>query len=135
MFVPSSTVLCLAVMASLVSAHGSHSITQELAERKAYLENSSLKRADLSHCANKLKSRGLDSTNASRRAARVQEIRTRRGLKKRDVDSVLATSHNETSLGYTPNTDAATLFGQDSACIMMPQVTQGPYCKILIVHD
>ncbi|KAF3026530.1 hypothetical protein E8E14_013738 [Neopestalotiopsis sp. 37M] len=127
MLVLSSTIFGLAAIASLISAHGSHSIAQELAERKTFLENSSLKRADLSHCANKLKSRGLDSTNAARRAARVQEIRSRRGLKKRDVDSVLATSHNATSLGFTPNTDAATLFGQDSACIMMPQVTQGPY--------
>lgn len=81
----------------------------------------------MSHCAGKLKSRGLDSANVARRAARVEEIRSRRGLKKRDLASVLAASHNETDLGYTPNTDAATLFGQDSACIMMPQVTQGPY--------
>lgn len=81
----------------------------------------------VSHCASKLKTRGLDSANVARRAARVEGIRSRRGLKKRDLASVLAASHNETGLGYTPNTDAATLFGQDSACIMMPQVTQGPY--------
>ncbi|ETS77983.1 hypothetical protein PFICI_10045 [Pestalotiopsis fici W106-1] len=129
MHISSSILFSLSAMASMVSAHGSHSIAQELAERKEFLKSSGLKSADLSHCANKLKSRGLDSTNAARRAARVQEIRNRRGLKKRDLDSVLAASHNETSLGYTPNTDAATLFGQDSACIMMPQVTQGPYCK------
>lgn len=41
-----TTVLGLSAMASLVSAHGSHSIAQELAERKTFLENSSLKRAD-----------------------------------------------------------------------------------------
>ncbi|KAK6197786.1 hypothetical protein LQW54_010558 [Pestalotiopsis sp. IQ-011] len=146
MHFPTSSVLGLSAMASLASAHGSHSIAQELAERKTFLGNSSLKRADwkhppiflvisysnpdqipMSHCASKLKSRSLDSANVARRAARVEEIRSRRGLKKRDLDSVLAASHNETGLGYTPNTDAATLFGQDSACIMMPQVTQGPY--------
>lgn len=41
-----TTILGLSAMASLVSAHGSHSIAQELAERKTFLENSSLKRAD-----------------------------------------------------------------------------------------
>jgi protocatechuate 3,4-dioxygenase beta subunit len=45
----------------------------------------------------------------------------------RDVDSVLATSHNETSLGYTANTDEATLFTGNASCTLTPEVTQGPY--------
>jgi protocatechuate 3,4-dioxygenase beta subunit len=40
---------------------------------------------------------------------------------------VLATSHNETSLGYTVNTDSATLFTGNASCTLTPEVTQGPY--------
>ncbi|KAH6657469.1 Intradiol ring-cleavage dioxygenase [Truncatella angustata] len=115
----------LTLLSSSVLAHPGHDVTQEIAERREFL--SSVKRADLSHCASKLKARGMDKRNVARRTAALGKARAKRGINKRDLDTVLATSHNETSLGYTLNTDAATLFSGNSSCILTPEVTQGPY--------
>lgn len=108
-----------------ISAHPGHDISQEIAERKEFL--GSVKRSDLSHCATKLKARGNHKRNVARRAAALEKARAKRGLAKRDLDTVLATSHNSTSQGYTLNTDAATLFKGNSSCVLTPEVTQGPY--------
>ncbi|KAK9772182.1 putative Intradiol ring-cleavage dioxygenase [Seiridium cardinale] len=115
----------LTLLSSSVFAHPGHDLTQEIAERREFL--SSVKRADLSHCSAKLKARGVDKRNVERRTAALERARAKRGLKKRDLDTVLATSHNETSLGYTLNTDAATLFSGNNSCVLTPEVTQGPY--------
>jgi hypothetical protein len=117
----------LTLLSSSVLAHPGHDLTQEIAERREFL--SSVKRADLSHCASKLKARGLTQRNVERRTAALEKARAKRGLKKRDLDTILATSHNETSLGYSLNTDAATLFSGNASCVLTPEVTQGPYCK------
>ncbi|KAI5918084.1 aromatic compound dioxygenase [Camillea tinctor] len=115
----------LALLSSSVVAHPGHDLTQEIAERREFLN--SVKRTDLSHCADKLKARGVTKRNVARRSAMLEKARAKRGLKKRDLDTVLATSHNATSLGYTLNTDAATLFSGNNSCILTPEVTQGPY--------
>ncbi|EMR70803.1 putative extracellular dioxygenase protein [Eutypa lata UCREL1] len=115
----------LAVLSGLASAHPGHDLTQEIAERREFL--GSVKRSDLSHCADKLKSRGVMERNVARRSAMVEAARIKRGLKKRDLDSVLATDHNKTSLGYTANTDPTTLFAGYNSCLLTPEVTQGPY--------
>ncbi|KAI1502217.1 aromatic compound dioxygenase [Biscogniauxia marginata] len=115
----------LALLSSSVIAHPGHDLTQEIAERREFL--SSIKRTDLSHCAEKLKARGVTKRNIARRSAMLEKARAKRGLTKRDLDTVLATSHNATSLGYTLNTDAATLFSGNNSCILTPEVTQGPY--------
>ncbi|KAJ4303689.1 hypothetical protein N0V90_002590 [Kalmusia sp. IMI 367209] len=106
-------------------AHPGHDLTQEIAERREFL--SSVKRTDLSHCAPKLKARGVNRRNVARRTAALEKARAKRGLKKRDLDTVLATSHNATAQGYTLDTDAATLFSGNSSCVLTPEVTQGPY--------
>lgn len=117
----------LALLSSGVIAHPGHDLTQEIAERRAFL--GSVKRASLSHCASKLKARGLTQRNVERRTAALNNARAKRGLKKRDFDTILATSHNQTGQGYTLNTDAATLFAGNASCVLTPEVTQGPYCK------
>ncbi len=48
---------------------------------------------------------------------------------KRDLDTVISTSHHSNLTGVTNNTDAATLFAGNSSCVLAPEVTQGPYCK------
>lgn len=58
----------------------------------------------------------------------MSNARLNRGIDKRDAASVLATSHNGTSLGYTENTNVAKLFSSNNSCLLMPEVTQGPYC-------
>jgi len=117
----------LAVLAGIVAAHPGHDIKKEAAERRSYLQ--SAKRTSLAHCADKLKARGIEARNVARRKATVEKARQKRGLKKRSFDDVLGTDHNKTSLGYTPNTDAETLFAGYNSCLLTPEVTQGPYCK------
>lgn len=118
--------LVAAFVAGSAVAHPGHSVRKEAAERRDAMSN--MKVRDLSHCASKLKARGHEDRNMARRAKMVEEARARRGLKtKRTLESVLATDHNETSLGYTENTDAATLFSSNASCILTPEVTQGPY--------
>lgn len=53
---------------------------------------------------------------------------------KRDLDTILATDHNKTSLGYTANTDPTTLFAGYNSCLLTPEVTQGPYCKSNLIY-
>ncbi|KAI1382716.1 aromatic compound dioxygenase [Hypoxylon trugodes] len=122
----SSVVSGLALLAGSVVAHPGHDLTQEIKERREFL--SSVKRTNLDHCAPKLKARGVEKRNIQRRAALLEKARAKRGLtKKRDLASDLATDHNATDLGYTPNTDAATLFAGYNSCLLTPEVTQGPY--------
>ncbi|AEO60620.1 Intradiol ring-cleavage dioxygenase-like protein [Thermothelomyces thermophilus ATCC 42464] len=115
----------LAILAGLVAAHPGHDASKEAAERRAYLQNA--KRTSLAHCADKLRARGTESRNIVRRKAVVEKARQKRGLTKRDFSDVLGTDHNKTTLGYTPNTDAATLFAGYNSCLLTPEVTQGPY--------
>ncbi|KAH7124765.1 Intradiol ring-cleavage dioxygenase [Dactylonectria macrodidyma] len=115
----------LALLGGVAIAHPGHNIAEEAAERRDFLQ--SVKRTSLTHCADKLKARGIEARNVARRSTQVEKARKKRGLKKRDLDTVLATSHNETGHGYTVNTDAATLFSGYNSCILTPEVTQGPY--------
>ncbi|KAI1853982.1 hypothetical protein JX265_003695 [Neoarthrinium moseri] len=117
----------LALLSSSAVAHPGHDLTQEIAERRSFLNN--VARSDLSHCASKLKARGISDRNIARRTAAANKARAKRGLKKRDItfDSVLATDHNKTSAGYSQNTDAATLFADYNSCVLTPETTQGPY--------
>ncbi|KAM5356465.1 hypothetical protein ACJ41O_003111 [Fusarium nematophilum] len=106
-------------------AHPGHDHRQEAAERRDFLNT--VKRSSLAHCADKLKARGVEARNIARRSAQIAKTRQKRGLKKRDLESVLSTSHNQTDQGYTLNTDAATLFAGINSCVLTPEVTQGPY--------
>ncbi|KAI9149124.1 Catechol 1,2-dioxygenase 1 [Paramyrothecium foliicola] len=115
----------LGLFLGLAIAHPGHDVHEEALERRAFLE--SAKRTSLSHCAEQLRARGIEALNAARRQAKVEQLRQKRGLKKRDADTVLGTSHNKTDLGYTLNTDAATLFAGINSCVLTPEVTQGPY--------
>ncbi|KAK2061715.1 aromatic compound dioxygenase [Colletotrichum caudatum] len=120
----SSVATGLALLSSVIARPG-RDITEEIVERRAFL--SSVKRANLVHCADKLAARGLTARNIARRAAQVQYARQKRNIKKHDSAGVLATSHNDTDLGYTLNTDAATLFSGSNSSVLTPKVTQGPY--------
>lgn len=121
-----STVISgLTLLAGSAIAHPGHDISQEIQERRDFLNN--VKRTDLSHCAAKLKARGVDKRNVARRVSQVNKARAKRGLTKRDAASVLATSHNATDLGYSLSTDAATIFSGNNSCVLTPEVTQGPY--------
>ena len=115
------------LLSGAVTAHPGHNVAQEAAERRDFLN--SVKRSSLAHCAEKLKARGIEARNIARRSAQISKARQKRGLKKRDLESVLSASHNQTDQGYTLNTDANTLFAGINSCVLTPEVTQGPYCK------
>lgn len=115
-----------ALLVGFVQAHPGHDLSEEIAERRSFIN--SVKRTSLSHCAEKLQSRGVEARNVARRSAAVQEARLKRGLIRRDIDDLLDQSHNETELGYTENTPPSELFSGNASCILTPEVTQGPYC-------
>ncbi|KAK1487213.1 hypothetical protein CCUS01_03557 [Colletotrichum cuscutae] len=119
-----STVASGLALLSGAVAHPGHDLTKEIAERRAFL--STIKRSNLAHCADKLAARGVTARNVARRSAQLNQARQKRNIK-RDADTVLAESHNSTDLGYTLNTDAATLFSGNNSCVLTPEVTQGPY--------
>lgn len=106
-------------------AHPGHDIAEEIAERAAYLASDSY--TGLAHCAETLKSRqaGL----ISRRKAMVQQLRTKRGIVKRDFEEVLNTDHHSNA-SVTPDSPDDIVFAGNASCILQPETTEGPYCKL-----
>jgi hypothetical protein len=74
-----NSLLVGALAVSFVSAHPGHDPAVELAEREAAL--SQFARRDLSHCAEKIKARGLEARAVARRNALVTELQKRGNLK------------------------------------------------------
>lgn len=123
----------LAAVLGPTVAHPGHDVAQEAAERRSFLD--SIKTRSLSHCLKRFAENGVEARNVARRAALVEQHRKKRGLtgvQKRDVDDVLNTNHNKTELGFTPNTPPEELFAGINACILSPEVTQGPYCMFFV---
>lgn len=119
----------LAVLNGMTLGHPGHDHKREAAERAAYLKTA----RSLSHCAEKLRARGVEQRNIARREALAKSIRARRGLsaspflKVRDTDTVLATSHHSNLTGITLDTPETVLFSDNSSCVLQPDVTEGPY--------
>ncbi|KAK8145831.1 hypothetical protein G3M48_003951 [Beauveria asiatica] len=114
-----------AAASGIANAHPGHDLSEEIAERHLFLR--SVRRATLAHCADKLKARGVEAANIARRSAAVEKKRAARGIKRRDANSDLSTSHNSTDTGYTQNTSVSELFSSNGSCLLTPEVTQGPY--------
>ncbi|KAI0470068.1 Intradiol ring-cleavage dioxygenase [Xylariaceae sp. FL0804] len=91
----------------------------------------------LASCANSAAALQLRERAAARRAETAQKLRAKRGLhgqpvshQKRDLASLekwTALSHNETTLGYSLDTPADTIFGSNNTCALVPETTVGPY--------
>lgn len=120
-----SNALVSTLLAGSVVAHPGHDHSAELQQRRDF--NAKHKARDLSHCADKLKARGVAARNEARRKRALEDAQVSRGLKKRTLETVLATDHNATGVGYTSATDVDTLFSSNASCILTPDVTQGPY--------
>lgn len=114
-----------ALLAGTAVAHPGHDHSAELQQRRDFQAHNKVR--DLSHCSAKLKARGVEARNEARRKRALENAQVSRGLKKRSLESVLATDHNATELGYTTETEASTLFTSNASCILTPDVTQGPY--------
>lgn len=61
----------------IISAHPGHDIKQELAERAPFLQNG---KRDISHCAELLKTRGIERQTIERRSKTLRAERENRGL-------------------------------------------------------
>ena len=124
-----SIAIVLASLATLSIAHPGHDLKREAEERRAFLKNA----RSLDHCAEKLKARGIEQRSLERRQALAASLRAKRGLadrpylKIRDTPTVLATSHHSNLTGITLDTPESTLFTDSSACVLQPDVTEGPY--------
>jgi len=125
-----SAIAVAALCATNALAHPGHDVREELAERAAFLKEAP--RRDLSHCAAKLKERGITQKNVQRRAAIAKAAREKRGIPhdapfKRSFADVLAKNHTSPVV-YTPATDKETIFAGNSSCVLQPETTEGPYC-------
>lgn len=69
---PTLTGLVVAILLGQSLAHPGHSLDQEIAERSAYLAHS---KRDLSHCAAKMKARGVEARALNRRSNAVSSLR------------------------------------------------------------
>lgn len=122
-----SSIVTTAIAIGMVSAHGKLTLEREIAVRSAMLGQHTSR--DISHCAAKLKTRGVEDRAIERRARKRDELIKKRGIKARDLATILATDHNETSLGYTLDTPETTIFATDSSCVLTAEGESGPYCK------
>ncbi|KAM7217716.1 Intradiol ring-cleavage dioxygenase [Rhypophila decipiens] len=114
-----------ALAAALVCAHPGGDIQAELAQHRAML--SRMARTDLSHCAEKIKARGLEARAIARRTELVTELLMKSGeLNSRDLDSVLRKSHHSDK-DYDLETPYEVIFGSNSSCVLSPEVTEGPF--------
>ncbi|ATZ53109.1 hypothetical protein BCIN_08g07120 [Botrytis cinerea B05.10] len=118
------TIFTTVLSAAIVSAHGNHDLDREIAVREAMFQYTS---RDVSHCAAKLKARGLETRAIQRRSNVAAKLMKDRGIKARDMAAVLATDHNSTSLGYTLDTAETTIFASNGSCILTPEGESGPY--------
>ncbi|KAL1746412.1 Intradiol ring-cleavage dioxygenase [Schizophyllum fasciatum] len=130
-FVSSVLLLAAKSLADSSFAHPHHAIgSPEFVKRDNFVKAA---QRSLGGCQAELRKRGgIYERAVSRRAALADDARSVRGLKrnvayKRDFDTVLATNHKSNLTGVTNNTDADTLFGGNSACILAPETTEGPY--------
>ncbi|KAJ4336130.1 hypothetical protein N0V95_008691 [Ascochyta clinopodiicola] len=122
-FTPSFVALAASLFFSASTvAHPGHDIAKELAERSAYIESGSY--TGLSHCADKLEAR--KAALITRRKAIVQNLRTKRGIVKRDFEEVLNTDHHSNA-SVTPDSPDWVIFGANNSCILQGEATEGPY--------
>lgn len=129
------TFLVLAALTTTIFAHPGADIQEEIQERAAYLKQTPHVPRDLSHCAAKLKARGIEKATIERRAAKAKALREKKGiavnapfLKARDAGTVLNTTHLS-PVNYTLDTPEDILFAGNASCILSPEVTEGPFCE------
>ncbi|KAH7161066.1 Intradiol ring-cleavage dioxygenase [Dactylonectria macrodidyma] len=112
-----------ALAAGTISAHPGHDHKQELAERTEALLHS---KKDLSHCAEKLRARGVEKRSVERRAAKATNLLKRGHLKDRDLTDLLDVSHHS-SADYDLDTPESTIFATNGSCVLAPESVVGPY--------
>ncbi|TEY39971.1 hypothetical protein BOTCAL_0445g00040 [Botryotinia calthae] len=137
------THLAIPTLASLVAvqAHPGHDINEEIAHiARAH----KFHKRDISSCYSKLKARGHHQRTTDRRHEILKNERAKRGLptanpdasiiklrdlpelSARDAGTVLNTNHLSTT-PYSPTDSFADIFTGNNSCILVPEVTEGPF--------
>lgn len=124
-------VLALAVVAlqGFASAHpGEQHHTDSLAEiakRRLFMSNG--KRA-LQSCAASDNGRALKEKAIARRVSKVALIKEQQQRQRQlSLTTALAKNHESSLTGISAATDPDSIFGSTVACLLEPEVTQGPY--------
>lgn len=115
-----SIILPVVLAVGLTVAHPGHDVGREIADRRDFLASN---KNDLSHCADKLRARGLEARNINRRSNLVQGLLKKRGLQ---VQPSLNKSHESTET-YTAATDMSVIFAGNKSCTLTPEQIDGPY--------
>ncbi|OMP85266.1 hypothetical protein BK809_0003936 [Diplodia seriata] len=114
-----------------VMGHAGHSLEHEIAARAAYLRHAP---RDLSHCAEKLKARGVEQPSASSSAAAATPSGGAGGgapgddATLTDWGAQVANTSHLSNLTVTPGTPGfEDLIFQNSSCVLSPEGEIGPY--------
>ncbi|KAH8152579.1 uncharacterized protein LAJ45_03420 [Morchella importuna] len=117
------------LVGSAVAHPGGHE-AENLVKRDAVWHAS---KRSLAACAETLNGRALMERAVTRRNELAQKLRQKRGIesnhlyKARDLASAMAVDHHSNKTGISQNTHASYLFGSSFACLLTPEVTEGPY--------
>lgn len=106
-----------------VQGHPGHNHAEEVAQRAAFLFSTEY--TSLEHCAEQLEARSAGMV--ARRLATVKHLRKKRGISKRDFETVLNTDHHSNA-SVRPNSPEDIIFAGNNSCILQPETTEGPYC-------
>ncbi|EGX48172.1 hypothetical protein AOL_s00081g35 [Orbilia oligospora ATCC 24927] len=115
-----------------VLAHGDES------HSAIHKRNEFISRRSLAACRDNENAKALFKRSFDRRSALVNQIRKERGLlgrsleeshriAKRAFEDVSKIDHNSTFADARFDTDSSVLFSGNTSCLLMPEVTEGPY--------
>ncbi|KAG7394343.1 hypothetical protein PHYBOEH_005302 [Phytophthora boehmeriae] len=117
-----STVVAISLSDSAHAHLGNRPISEaERVSRELAAVNS---RRLLENCINSDAGRQLQEKAIARRLAMLHSYTNHRRL---DVSTALATNHMSNLTGLSSTTDPSTLFSSTPACLLEPEVTEGPY--------
>ncbi|KAF8975699.1 Intradiol ring-cleavage dioxygenase [Cyathus striatus] len=97
--------------------------------RREFLSNA---KRSINTCKDQVVSRGISRRAIQRRSVLTDYLRKKRGLpamRKRDLDTVLNTSHLSNLTGLTPDSPSEDIFTGDLNCILQPEVYAGSLLK------
>ncbi|KAJ0393868.1 hypothetical protein ATCC90586_004880 [Pythium insidiosum] len=111
-----------------VSAHPESHEAQHSARHLADVAQFKLHASrQLEACASHRHARELHEHTTARRLEMLERLRSERATRRLAAADVLARSHLSNLTGITPTVDPATLFAPKPACVLEPEVTEGPY--------
>ncbi|KAK6535673.1 hypothetical protein TWF694_002126 [Orbilia ellipsospora] len=127
-----ATLALTSLQITSVLTHGDESY-EAIQKRNQFISSRSL-----AACRDNEDAKALFERSFKRRQDLVNLIRMDRGLDprtledshriaKRDFDSVSKINHNDTFSGAAFDTDSSVLFGGNTSCLLVPEVTEGPY--------